>query len=133
MLLAAKAAAKSINAKCIGVSILTSTSNEEAITLYGRGIEIIVRDMFLLANEAGCDGVVCSPLELSLAAQVVPDLIKITPGIRSGQDNEDDQTRTLSAIEAKELGADFLVIGRPITQAENISMTFDEIYRSIYE
>jgi orotidine-5'-phosphate decarboxylase len=133
MLSAAKEAAEFINAGCIGVSVLTSLSNEEAITVYTRSIENTVSDMFDLAKISGCAGVVCSPLELKLAQTVIPNLIKITPGIRASQNKTDDQTRTLSAKAAISQGADFLVIGRPITVAKDIGAAFDEIYHSIYE
>jgi len=132
MLAAAKEAAELINAGCIGVSVLTSLSNEEANTVYTRSIENTVSDMFELAKISGCDGVVCSPLELNLAQEVIPNLIKITPGIRANQNKTDDQTRTLSASEAITKGADFLVIGRPITEANDIGLAFEEIYNSIY-
>jgi len=133
MLCAAKEAATLINAGCIGVSVLTSLSNEEANTVYTRSIENTVSDMFELAKISGCAGVVCSPLELTLAQTVIPNLIKITPGIRANQNKTDDQTRTLSAKAAITQGADFLVIGRPITEAKDIGAAFDEIYHSIYE
>jgi len=133
MLSAATEAAELINAGCIGVSVLTSLSKEEANTVYTRSIENTVGDMFELAKISGCAGVVCSPLELNLAKAVIPNLIKITPGIRASQNKTDDQTRTLSAKAAITQGADFLVIGRPITEANDIGLTFDEIYHSIYE
>ena len=133
MLGAAKEAAELINAGCIGVSVLTSLSNEEAKTVYKRSIQNTVSDMFKLAKNSSCDGVVCSPLELNLAQAAIPNLIKITPGIRAIQNITDDQTRTLSAKAAITLGADFLVIGRPITEAKNIGLAFEEIYHSIYE
>jgi orotidine-5'-phosphate decarboxylase len=126
-------AAELINAGCIGVSVLTSLSNEEVNTVYARSIENTVSDMFELAKISGCAGVVCSPLELKLAQAIIPNLIKITPGIRASRSKTDDQTRTLSAKEAIIKGADFLVIGRPITKASDIGSAFDEIYYSIYE
>jgi orotidine-5'-phosphate decarboxylase len=133
MLSAAKEAAELINAGCIGVSVLTSLSNEEVNIIYNRSIENTVNDMFELAKTSGCVGVVCSPLELVLAKAIIPNLIKITPGIRAIQNKIDDQTRTLSAKAAIIQGADFLVIGRPITKAKDIGAAFNEIYHSIYE
>ena len=133
MLSAAKEAAELINAGCIGVSVLTSLSNEEVNAVYTRSIESTVNDMFELAKISGCAGVVCSPLELNMAQAVIPNLIKITPGIRANQNKTDDQTRTLSAKAAITQGADFLVIGRPITEANDIGSAFDEIYHSIYD
>ena len=131
MLSAAKEAAELIHAGCIGVSVLTSLSSEEVNTIYTRSIEDTVNDMFELAKISGCAGVVCSPLELNLAQAIIPNLIKITPGIRGNQNKIDDQTRTLSAKAAISQGADFLVIGRPITTAKDIGAAFDEIYDSI--
>jgi len=133
MLGAAIEAATLINASCIGVSVLTSLSNEEANIVYARPIENTVSDMFELAKISSFAGVVCSPLELKLAQAIIPNLIKITPGIRASQNQIDDQTRTLSAKAAITQGADFLVIGRPITGAKDIGAAFDEIYQSIYE
>ena len=133
MLNNANEAAELIDAGCIGVSVLTSLSNEEVNTVYTRSIESTVNDMFELAKITGCTGVVCSPLELNLAQSVIPSLIKITPGIRVSQNKIDDQTRTLSAKAAITQGADFLVIGRPITEASNIGSAFDQIYQSIYD
>lgn len=131
MLSAAKEAAELIHAGCIGVSVLTSLSSEEVNRIYTRSIENTVNDMFELAKISGCAGVVCSPLELNLAQAIIPNLIKITPGIRASQNKIDDQTRTLSAKAAITQGADFLVIGRPITTAKDIGAAFDEIYDSI--
>lgn len=133
MLRVSQEAAKFINAKCIGVSLLTSLTGKEVHTVFKRSIENTVFDMFKLAEDSGCDGVVCSPLELNLATKAIPNLIKITPGIRSHQNNTNDQVRTLSAKDALSQGASYLVIGRPITEAQNISEAFEEIYQSMYE
>ena len=133
MLRASQEAAKFINAECIGVSLLTSLTGKEVHTVFKRSIENTVCDMFKLAKDSGCDGVVCSPLELNLATKIIPNLIKITPGIRSHQNNTNDQVRTLSAKDALSQGASYLVIGRPITEAKNISEAFEEIYQSMYE
>jgi orotidine-5'-phosphate decarboxylase len=133
MLRASVEASKLINAKCIGVSLLTSLTGEEVHTVFKRSIENTVSDMFKLAEQSSCDGVVCSPLELNLATKIIPNLIKITPGIRPYQNYTDDQVRTLSAKDALTQGASYLVIGRPITEAKNISETFEALYQSIYE
>jgi len=70
-----------------------------------------------LAGSAGCEGVVCSPEEIGVIAQVAPDLLKVTPGIRPPGTSTDDQRRIASPAEAIKRGADYLVIGRPILQA----------------
>ena len=85
--------------------------------------------MLDLAESAGIDGVVCSPLELELVSQR-KTLLSITPGIRFHNSN-DDQKRVMTPKEAINLGADYLVIGRPITASSDISKSFEEIYLSI--
>lgn len=72
-----------------------------------------------LAEAAGCEGVICSPEELGVIAQVAPALVKVTPGIRPSPETADDQRRTASPAEALQRGADLLVVGRPITKATN--------------
>ena len=79
-----------------------------------------IRNLFEIAVKANLDGVVCSPHELEMSNTILnSDSIKITPGIRDIK-ARDDQARTMSAKEAIEKGATFLVIGRPITQAQDI-------------
>jgi len=70
-----------------------------------------------LAAQAGVEGVVCAPAELGDVAQVAPGLVRVTPGIRPTGVSNDDQTRTATPQEAIRRGADYLVIGRPITRA----------------
>ena len=70
-----------------------------------------------LAAGAKCEGVVCSPSELGVIAQVAPHLLKVIPGIRPPASPSDDQRRTATPAEAVERGADYLVIGRPILRA----------------
>jgi len=71
------------------------------------------------AHEAGCEGVICSARELGVVAQVAPDLLKVTPGIRPAGVATGDQERTMTPAEAVARGADYLVIGRPITGADD--------------
>ena len=89
--------------------------------------------MFSLANESDIDGIVCSPHELKLARDLLQDKIKITPGIRLSDSNSDDQSRVMSPKEAIDLGATYLVIGRPITSHKDKASAFEKIYQSIYE
>ena len=71
-----------------------------------------------LAAQAGVPGLVCSPHEISLIREGLPESIKlVTPGVRSAAEAKQDQKRTLTAAEALKRGANHLVIGRPITQA----------------
>jgi orotidine-5'-phosphate decarboxylase len=78
---------------------------------------------------AGIDGVVCSPHELELVKNR-DSLLSITPGIRI-QDLNDDQKRVMTPKKAIDLGADYLVIGRPITTSNDIKKSLNDIYESI--
>jgi len=121
MITAAMTAAQIIKTKIIGVSVLTSLNEEDASALFQSSISDQVAKLFKLANETGIDGIVCSPLELDLAKNILsPEILKITPGIRDIVVS-DDQSRTMTANEAISHGASYLVIGRPISKASNIS------------
>ena len=133
MLRKAMLAGKSINTKVIGVSMLTSLEDEDSLALFGNKLEDQISNLFKIAIKANIDGIVCSPHELKIANIILGShSIKITPGIRDIK-AEDDQARTMSAKEAIERGSTFLVIGRPITQAEDISQAFQNFNNSIYE
>ena len=131
MLKKAMLAGKSINAKVIGVSILTSLDEEDSLALFNNKLENQISNLFKIAVKANVDGIVCSPLELGISNKILdPNLIKITPGIRN-TNVEDDQARTMSAKKAIEKGATYLVIGRPITQAQDISTALKTFSNSI--
>jgi len=101
----------------LGVSVLTSldASDLERIGIH-RTPGQLVSKMARVAHDGGCEGIVCSPLELNVVRQVAPDLVRVTPGIRVGN-RDDDQTRTGSPRDAIAKGATYLVIGRPITRS----------------
>jgi orotidine-5'-phosphate decarboxylase len=131
MLKKAMLAGKSINAKVIGVSILTSLKESDTLTLFSNSIHDQITNLFNLAKKVNLDGIVCSPLELEQANAVLDlNSIKITPGIRD-IDRKDDQIRTMNAKDAAEKGDTFLVIGRPITQAQDISTALKTFSDSI--
>ena len=131
MLKKAMLAGKSINSKVIGVSILTSLEESDTLSLFDNKLDHQIRNLFEIAVKANLDGVVCSPHELEMSNTILnSDLIKITPGIRDIK-VEDDQARTMNAKEAIEQGATFLVIGRPITQAQDISTALKTFSDSI--
>ena len=133
MLRKAMLAGKSINTKVIGVSMLTSLEEKDSLTLFGNKLEDQISNLFKIAIKTNIDGIVCSPHELKIANSILgPHSIKITPGIRDIK-AEDDQARTMSAKEAIERGSTFLVIGRPITQAEDIAQALQNFNNSIYE
>jgi len=131
MLKKAMLAGKSINSKVIGVSILTSLEESDTLSLFNNKLDHQIRNLFEIAVKANLDGVVCSPHELEMSNTILnSDSIKITPGIRDIK-VEDDQARTMNAKEAIERGATFLVIGRPITQAQDISTALKTFSDSI--
>ena len=133
MLKKAMLAGKFINAKVIGVSILTSLEESDTSDLFGNNLDDQIGNLFKIAAKANLDGIVCSPHELEMSKTILgSQTIKITPGIRNIK-VEDDQARTMSAKEAVKQGATFLVIGRPITQAEDISTALKNFSDSIEE
>ena len=133
MLKKAMHAGKSINTKVIGVSILTSLEEVDSLALFDNKLEDQISNLFKIAVKANIDGIVCSPHELEIANTILgSQLIKITPGIRDIK-VEDDQARTMSAQEAIKRGSTFLVIGRPITQAKDVTKALKNFNDTIYE
>ena len=133
MLKKAMLAGKSINARVIGVSILTSLKEEDSLAVFNNKLEDQISNLFNIAFKANIDGIVCSPHELEIANTILgPHLIKITPGIRDIK-VKDDQARTMGAKEAFGRGSTFLVIGRPITQAEDIAGALKNFNEAICE
>ena len=131
MLKKAVLAGQSIHTKVIGVSILTSLEQSDTLALFGNNLDSQISNLFRIATKANLDGVVCSPHELEIANTILDQYkIKITPGIRDIA-VEDDQARTMSAKQATQKGATFLVIGRPITQAEDIPAALKNFSDSI--
>jgi orotidine-5'-phosphate decarboxylase len=107
--------------KLIAVTILTSSSEED---LKAVGIEHtpeeMVRRLALLTREQGLDGVVCSAQEsAALKSLLGREFLLVTPGIRLPTDDAGDQKRIVSPVDAVTKGSDYLVIGRPITQADD--------------
>ena len=123
MMRAAAAAAAQAGADrplVIGVTVLTSLDDDDLkATGVADSTAVQVQRLALLAREAGLDGVVCSPREIALLrAACGPDFKLVVPGIRPAGSAMGDQKRVLTPAEAVALGADVLVIGRPITAAE---------------
>ena len=115
-----KAAVESApDAMVAGVTLLTSIGDKDLAELGIDGsVSDAVRRMAALAVSAGARGLVCSPREVSaVRAEVGPDILLITPGIRLPGATSDDQARVATPEEALKAGADLLVIGRPITKS----------------
>lgn len=106
----------------IAVTQLTSTSEERMKTdlLINEPIDEVVMHYAENAKKAGLDGVVCSPLEAKKVHDKCGEhFLTITPGVRFSTDDIGDQARVMTPAQAKEIGSDYIVVGRPITDAEN--------------
>lgn len=106
----------------ISVTQLTSTSQErmEKEILIEKPIDEVVMQYAKNSKEAGLDGVVCSPLEAGKVKEVCgKEFLTITPGVRFATDDIGDQVRVTTPAKAKQIGSDYIVVGRPITKAEN--------------
>tara|TARA_B100000963_G_C22631805_1_gene675305 strand:- start:4050 stop:4442 length:393 start_codon:yes stop_codon:yes gene_type:complete len=128
MMNAAMDAVAGSNIKVFGVTALTSLSDKDTNIIYQRTSLEHVHAMLDLAEKADIHGVVCSPHEVEIVRKT-KKLLSITPGIRLYKSN-DDQTRVMTPKEALDLGADYIVVGRPITESDNISAALDQIYES---
>ena len=99
-----------------GVSVLTSLGQKEMTSLFGVvDKKEIIRQMAMIAKQAKVDALVCPACELATVSDL--DLIKICPGIRFQEDSHHDQKEVTSPLEAIKRGADFLVMGRSLTQS----------------
>jgi orotidine-5'-phosphate decarboxylase len=128
------AAQAGLNAPLVlGVTVLTSMSGDDlaqigANTNVGAQVDRLAQ----LAARAGLRGLVCSPLEVAgLRQSLSREMQFVTPGIRTGADAAGDQKRTLSAREALDAGATWLVIGRPIYAAANPREAAEQIWESL--
>ena len=104
----------------IGVTQLTSTSQQlmEQELLISQPIDQVVMHYAKNAMSAGLDGVVCSPLEAGKVKEVCgPNFLTVTPGVRFAEGQVGDQVRVTTPARARELGSDYIVVGRPITAA----------------
>lgn len=124
MLRAAVEAATAADAsapKLLAVTVLTSLDDDDLVAVGQTGpVTDQVRRLALLSKQCGADGVVCSPREIAdLRAALGNRILLVVPGIRPAWAGADDQKRTMTPAEAVAAGADYLVIGRPITRADD--------------
>ena len=123
------------NTKILGVSVLTSLNSQQTKKFYNEGnIEHLIKKFSMEAKKHKLDGVVCSPKEIKIVREVLgKDFLIVTPGIRPQKLKgvSDDQKRTLSPSKAISMGADLLVIGRPITLSKNPLKILKEINYSL--
>jgi orotidine-5'-phosphate decarboxylase len=117
----------------LGVTVLTGLESTALVEIgcdsnVGRQVERLAS----LSVKAGLRGLVCSPLEVAALRQFLPANVQlVTPGIRMGDEEADDQKRTLTPREALDAGANWLVIGRPIYTAENPRKAAEKILASL--
>ena len=127
---AANQAAQKINLNLLGVSVLTSFTDEDLESLgFSSKVEDQVKKLIKIAMESNLFGVICSPLEIKMIKKIAPKLKCFTPGIRMNG-AKDDQKRTMNANDAIKEGSDCLIIGRPITKGdpkENIKYILSSI------
>ena len=128
MMLATKSNKK--NTKILGVSILTSLDSEQTKKYFNKkNVSALVKKFAQEAEKNKLDGVVCSPQEIKYIRKVVgKNFLIVTPGIRIGDKlKSDDQKRVETPEKAINLGANYLVIGRPITKSKDPLKTLKEI------
>ncbi len=119
--------------KIVGVTVLTSFSEENFhITFGGISIEKMVTILVTMAHQADVKYFVSSPKEIKLIKTILPDSVLITPGIRpKDYIKDDDQKRVMTPEEAISLGANYLVIGRPIIKSDNMLKSYGSIVKEI--
>jgi orotidine-5'-phosphate decarboxylase len=105
-------------------------------SLFEMGIELpleqSVRRLALLAEDCGIDGVVCSPREISMLRNSIrPDFKIVVPGIRMPGQSANDQQRTATPSEAIAAGADYVVVGRAVTSADNPRSALEDLVNSV--
>lgn len=139
MLVAARTAidqaAAGTKPKLIAVTVLTSFTQSELNEIgVPTSIDEQVLHLARLTQECELDGVVCSAREAELLRRELnPAFLLVTPGIRLPSANKDDQVRVVTPQDALRMGANYLVIGRPITAAQDPRVALEEIYNSIKE
>ena len=134
--LVAKEEAEKLNIEkpiIVGVTVLTSLSNED---LQDIGCNMTTEELVIkrakLAKESGIDGIVCSAKEVDRIVEVCgEDFVTVCPGIRPASSSAGDQKRVVTPAEAIRNGAQYLVVGRPITQSENPKQSAIDIAKEI--
>ena len=116
----------------IAVTQLTSTSEEtmKSDLLIDRPLDEVVMHYAECAKVAGLDGIVCSPREAGKVHERCGDsFVTVTPGVRFADGDVGDQVRVMTPAEAKKIGSDYIVVGRPITAAEDPVAAYERCVR----
>lgn len=120
----------------IAVTQLTSTTQERMETdiLIEKPIDEVVSQYAGSAKEAGLDGVVCSPLEAGAVHNACgTDFLTVTPGVRFADDEKGDQARVTTPAKAKEMGSDYIVVGRSITGAQDPQAAYERCLKEFVD
>ena len=116
--------------KLIGVSVLTSFSDDNLKKLgFSNNVKEQVKALTKIASSVGLYGIVCSPREVKMIKEIAPNLVCFTPGVRLTSETH-DQKRTMTPKEAIVQGADYLILGRPLTSG-NPRENMRKIIRSL--
>lgn len=117
-MLDAAANAKPDGTILLAVTILTSLGDDDLFEVGLPPAKDAVPALAALAHDAGCDGIVCAPRDLARVREVVPKpFVIVTPGVRPAGSDANDQVRITTPAEAIAGGADYIVVGRPVTRA----------------
>ena len=120
----------------IAVTQLTSTDQEsmERDILIREPIDKVVMHYAQTAKNAGLDGIVCSPLESGKVHEACGrDFVTVTPGVRFAENDSGDQKRVMTPAEAKRIGSDYIVVGRPITAAADPVAAYERCVREFVD
>ena len=120
----------------IAVTQLTSTSEErmKSDLLINEPIDKVVMHYAACAKRAGLDGIVCSPLEAGkVHGECGEGFITVTPGVRFADGEVGDQVRVMTPAEAKKIGSDYIVVGRPITAAQDPVAAYERCIREFVD
>jgi orotidine-5'-phosphate decarboxylase len=115
------------------VTVLTSLNQEDTELIYKDNSGNVVCRLAKLAKEAGVDGIICSPHELKILEMYkdFEELLYITPGIRLSDGKADDQKRVTTPYDCVKNGGHYIVVGRPITEADEPEVAVDTIVKEI--
>ena len=120
----------------IAVTQLTSTDEETMVheLLISRSMPETVMHYARNARSAGLDGVVCSPLEAAKVHEACGEkFLTVTPGVRFADGDKGDQKRVMTPAEAKKIGSDYIVVGRPITVAADPAAAYERCLREFLD
>jgi orotidine-5'-phosphate decarboxylase len=118
--------------KILGVSVLTSLDEKDLKEIWNiESLESALENLFKIAKQTNIDGVICSPKDLSILKELNSGLLAVTPGIRFideiANNTISDQKRVLPPKDAFENGADYLVMGRSLTQANDLNQRIEQL------